>query len=53
MKRLYVEPEFELYSFNLAAPILAGDENFYSNYASPSAETPLPGYDEDVEIEDF
>ncbi len=53
MKKLYVEPEFGLYSFKLAAPILEDNENFeyYSNYAGPSAETPIPGYNEDVDID--
>ncbi len=50
MKKVYVEPEFEVYSFKLAESLLNDDISYYGGNIRASGETPIPGYNEDIDI---
>ncbi len=52
MKKKYTNPEFKLIEFKLSENLLAdGDDiEYYGDSVRASGETPIPGYNEDIDI---
>ncbi len=53
MKKKYTNPEFELFVFKLSDKLLTDGDDiaYYNDSIRASGETPIPGYNEDIEID--
>lgn len=53
MKKEYITPELEIFEFKIFDNLLANGDDvaYYGSSISSSAETPVPGYNENVDDE--